>query len=91
MPGLADPVRARLVGLRPAGAVKQLTAGAHLFEPVGDTVPENDIGWVSSVAFSPTLGHMIGLAFVQNADGRMGGQVRMVDHLRDIETTVEFS
>ena len=31
-PGLTDPDREQLVGLKPVGAVKQLTAGAHLFD-----------------------------------------------------------
>ena len=88
-PGLLDPARERLVGLKPVGAVRQLTAGAHLFDP--DDAPErvNDLGYVTSVAFSPTLGHMLALGFLKRGPDRIGDRVKMVDHLRGIETLCE--
>jgi sarcosine oxidase subunit alpha len=88
-PGLTDPDRARLVGLKPVGAVKQISAGAHLFEAGAAAVRENDQGYVTSVAFSPTLGHMLGLGFLQNGPARYGEQIKMVDHLRGLETLCE--
>ncbi|MFV0514010.1 MAG: sarcosine oxidase subunit alpha family protein [Jhaorihella sp.] len=88
-PGLADPGRERLVGLKPAEAGKQLIAGAHLFDPGEDAVRVNARGYVTSAAFSPTLGHMIALAFLERGPGRVGETVRMVDHLRGIETECE--
>jgi len=62
-PGLTDETREQLVGLQPTGAVKQLTAGAHLFGRDDDAVRVNGQGYVTSVAFSPSFGHMIGLGF----------------------------
>ena len=44
---------------------------------------------VTSVAFSPTLGHYIGLGFLQRGPDRLGETVRMVDHVRGIDTTCE--
>lgn len=87
--GLLEEDRPRLVGIRPVGAVKQLTAGAFLFDPEADPVRQNAQGTVSSVAFSPTLGHFIGLALLKEGPERHGETIRMVDHLRGISTLCE--
>ncbi|APE44100.1 sarcosine oxidase subunit alpha [Sulfitobacter alexandrii] len=89
-PGLADGTREQLVGLKPVGAVKQISAGAHLFDAGAEAVRENDQGYVTSVAFSPDLGHMIGLGFVKRGMAREGEVIRMVDHLRGLEADVEI-
>ena len=88
-PGLMDPARERLIGLKPTGVVKQLTNGAHLFNIGEDAIRENDQGYITSTAFSPTLGHFIGLGFLKNGPERWGEEIRMVDHLRGIEATCE--
>ncbi|WP_433988851.1 Sarcosine oxidase subunit alpha (plasmid) [Pseudoseohaeicola sp. NH-UV-7] len=87
--GLIEDSRERLVGLKPVGSVKQLTAGAHLFNKSDDAVRVNDQGYVTSVAFSPTLQSFLGLGFLKNGPDRHGEIVRMVDHLRGIETLCE--
>ncbi|MGJ8585975.1 MAG: sarcosine oxidase subunit alpha family protein [Marinosulfonomonas sp.] len=84
-PGLLGPDREQLVGLRPVGAVKQLTSGAFLFEQGAEAIRENAQGYTTSVGFSPTLGHFLGLGFLKNGRARHGETVRMVDHLREIE------
>jgi sarcosine oxidase subunit alpha len=90
-PGLVDPDREQMVGLRPVGAVKQLTAGAHLFKPGDDAIRVHDQGYVTSVGFSPTLNSYLGLAFLKNGRARHGEQVKLVDHLRGIETLCEVT
>jgi sarcosine oxidase subunit alpha len=90
-PGLVSEEREQLVGLRPVGAVRQLLAGAHLFETGAEAIRENDQGYVTSVAYSPTLGEMRGLAFLRNGRARHGETVRMVDHLRGVETLCEVT
>ncbi|OWU84424.1 sarcosine oxidase subunit alpha [Oceanicola sp. 22II-s10i] len=87
--GLLDSERERLVGLKPVGAVKQLTAGAHLFAEDAEPVRENDEGYVTSVGYSPTLGHFIALGFLKGGPDRYGERVRFVDHLRGIDTICE--
>jgi len=87
--GLKGAERQQLVGLKPVGAVKELTAGAHLFEADAAPVRVNDLGHISSVAFSPELGHFIGLGFLKDGPNRVGEVVKMVDHLRKVETRVE--
>ncbi len=88
-PGLMDEDRAQLVGLKPVGAVKELIAGAHLFAPGADAVSENDEGYITSVAFSPMLGHVIGLGFLERGRVRIGEHVRMVEHLKGSATLCE--
>ena len=88
-PGLLEDDREQLVGLKPTGVVKQLTAGAHLYRDGAEPVRVNDQGYLTSVAFSPTLGTYLGLGFLRGGRARHGETVKMVDHLRGIETTCE--
>jgi sarcosine oxidase subunit alpha len=81
--------RMQLVGLKPVGAVKELTAGAHLFNPDDPAERVYDQGYVTSVGFSPVLGHMIGLGFLKSGLTRRGSQVRLVDHLRGLDVLCE--
>lgn len=90
-PGLSGANREQLVGLYPVGAVKQLTAGAHLFDAGTEAVRENAQGYVTSVGFSPTLGLFLGLAFLKNGRTRHGEKIRLVDHLRGIDTLCEVT
>jgi sarcosine oxidase subunit alpha len=89
-PGLLDPQRERMVGLRPVdrGA---LTAGAHLFPKGAWQVQEHDLGYVTSVGYSPTLGEMRGLGFVKNGPARIGDRLMLVDAVRGVETLVELT
>ena len=87
--GLMDEDREQLVGLKPVGAVKQLIAGAHLFNEGDDAVRVNDQGYITSVAFSPTQGYFLGLGFLRNGRARMGERIRMVEHLKGVQTICE--
>ena len=88
-PGLMDRHRARLVGLKPVGAVKMITAGAHLYDKDADPVRLNHQGYVTSNCFSPTLDSVIALAFLHRGPERVGEVIRTVDHVRGIETLCE--
>ena len=85
-PGLTDDAREQLVGLKPVGPVKELLAGAHLFNPEDEAISIHDQGYITSVGYSPTVGHFLGLGFLKSGRARIGEQVRMVDHLRGSET-----
>ncbi|SEK95828.1 sarcosine oxidase subunit alpha [Roseovarius azorensis] len=87
--GLVDDAREQLVGLRPVGAVRELLAGAHLFDEAAEAVSDNDQGYVTSACYSPTLGHVIGMGFLKHGRARIGERVRAVDHLRGSETICE--
>ncbi len=88
-PGLQDAAREQLVGLRPVKAQARLLAGGHLFRPDEAPVRENDQGYITSVGFSPTLGEARALGFLQNGRARHGEEVKMVDHMRGVETLCE--
>ncbi len=88
--GLTEPSRERMVGLRPVGVVKQLSAGAHIFDAGAEHVHENDQGYVTSVCFSPDVGTMIGLGFVKGGPDRMGERMIVRDHVRDLTVEVEI-
>lgn len=87
--GLLDGDRAQLVGLKPVGDVKQLSAGAHLFEGGAEPVRVNGQGYITSVGFSPTLGVMLALGFLDRGRARHGEVIRMVDHMRGLDAQVE--
>jgi sarcosine oxidase subunit alpha len=88
-PGSSDPKRPVLVGIKPVNDQARLTAGAHFLTLREAATLENDQGFVSSVAFSPTLGHSIGLGFLRNGAARIGERLRTHDPLRDGELEVE--
>ncbi len=89
-PGLSDPERQQLVGLKPVDATQTLRAGAHLVRRGASKVAANDEGYITSAAFSPTLGHSIALALLKNGPDRHGEIVTMHDPLRggDVEAEV---
>lgn len=88
-PGLNGPHRLQLVGLKPAGAVKQIVAGAHMFTE-GDAINRvNDQGHISSVGYSPTLEVNLGLGMLKNGRARIGEIVNMVDHLSGVRAALE--
>ncbi|MEM8776906.1 MAG: sarcosine oxidase subunit alpha family protein [Pseudomonadota bacterium] len=88
-PGLTEDKRGHIIGLKTIGSVKQLIAGAHLFEPGMEPVSENSLGYISSVGYSPTLSRMVGLGFLQNGHARIGEPVRMVEHLSGVIANCE--
>jgi sarcosine oxidase subunit alpha len=78
------------VGFKHEGPVKQLSAGAHIYSPGAEEKPTDDQGYITSVGFSPTLGHFVGLGFVKDGLGRHGEVLRMVDHMRGLDAQVEL-
>jgi methylglutamate dehydrogenase subunit C len=89
-PGLNDPKRPKLVGLRPRDTSKRLYAGSHLLPVGASRIIDNDQGIITSVAFSPSLNHWIGLGFIIGGASRIGETVEMVDFMRDSFIEVEL-
>jgi sarcosine oxidase subunit alpha len=89
-PGLAASDRPTLVGLKPTDHAVRLRAGAHLLAPGAALVAANDEGYVTSAAFSPTLGHSVALALLARGPERHGEQVVVYDPVRgaDVQATV---
>ncbi len=87
-PGLTDPDRPALVGLRPVAPGERFAAGAVLCAP--GAVGGHGIGWVSSVADSPHIGCRIGLGFVAGGLSALAGKrVIAADPVRGAETELE--
>ena len=86
-PGLLGKNREQLVGLQPVGAVKEMNAGAFLFAPDDAPTRLSQQGYTTSVAFSPELG-MLALGFLRNGRARHGETLRLVDHVRQVQTFV---
>jgi glycine cleavage system aminomethyltransferase T len=85
-PGLVEPDRLTLVGVKLMAADTRLTAGAHFVSREGS--PRSQ-GHLTSVALSPTLGHSIGLGLLRRGAERLGERIRVFDALRGLDIEVE--
>ena len=74
-----SPNALNLMGFVPIEKSKMLKAGAHLFSSNVDHNLDNDEGWLTSVAYSPTLGNSIGIGFIKNGHARQGEIIMSVD------------
>ncbi len=88
-PGLTDPERPTFVGIKPVNRSARLYAGAHLLSAGVDKTLSNDEGYVTSVAFSPMLGHWIGLSLLKRGPHRLGECIRAYDPVRQGDLQVE--
>ena len=88
-PALTDASRPTLVGLKPVDGVTVLRAGSHLLPVGAAATAENDQGYVTSAARSPSLGP-IALALLANGPARIGEQIRVYDPVRNGDTLAEI-
>jgi sarcosine oxidase subunit alpha len=88
-PALTDPARPSLVGLRPLNREDRLRAGAHLIPKDAEATAKHDQGYVTSIAFSPSLGHWLGLGLLARGPERHGEIVRAYDPVRGGDVLVE--
>ena len=88
-PALTDPARPTLTGFKPVDRTQRLRAGAHFVPPGVPATAEHDQGHMTSVAFSPSLGHWIGLGLLTNGPARHGERVRAYDPVRNGDVEVE--
>ena len=89
-PALVATDRWRLVGIKPLTADERPRGGAH-FIGVGQAAKlANDEGYVTSVAFSPSMQTWLGLGLLKRGHERHGERIRAVDLLRgsDVECVV---
>jgi len=79
-----------LVGFKPVNPVSTLSAGSHFVRKGNAATTENDEGWMTSVAYSPSLECSIGLGFIQRGQDRIGETVDAADPLRGNSISVEI-
>ena len=89
-PGMNREDGLELMGFRPLDRSQDLPAGAHFLAPGAEPATANDEGWMTSVAWSPELGHSIGLGFIRNGHARIGETVRAWDGVRGRDVPVEI-
>ncbi|NLC36544.1 MAG: sarcosine oxidase subunit alpha, partial [Alcaligenaceae bacterium] len=87
-PALEDAAGHRMTGLLPVDGQSAIPAGAHLFEEDAAHDMKNDLGWVSSAAWSPHIGGPIALAFLKGGDQRLGDTLRAVSPLDGVNIQV---
>ena len=89
-PAFTDPDRPTFVGFKPVDRNARLKAGAHFLALGAAATTENDEGYMTSVAWSPILGHSIGLGLLKRGPERIGEKLRAYDPVRggDIEVEV---
>jgi glycine cleavage system aminomethyltransferase T len=89
-PALVDADRPILAGFKPVDFNQRLRAGAHFLGVGRPADLENDEGYMTSVAFSPNLGHWIGLGLLKRGAERIGERVRAYDPVRNGDVEVEI-
>ncbi|MCZ4283060.1 sarcosine oxidase subunit alpha family protein [Kiloniella laminariae] len=80
-PGLIAPDREVVVGLLPLNPKHSFAQGAHIITTGTSATAENDDGYITSAAWSPTLNSYIGIALVRRGRERIGQIVDIVDPL----------
>ncbi len=78
-----------LVGFRPVSRDETFAAGSHFIAKGAVANAANGQGYMTSVAFSPNLGHTVGLGFLKNGAARKGEILRAVNPVQNAETLVE--
>ena len=86
---LNDPKRPSLVGLRPVDRGARLRSGAHILPAASENRAKNDLGYVTSVAFSPAMKCWIGLGLVSGGQTRIGERLRAYDPVRNSDLEIE--
>ena len=80
----------RLVGVVPVDKAAKLSAGSHFLEVGAAPVAANDGGWLTSMVWSPHLGHQIALGYLKGGDTKLGQRMRAVNFMTDQDTEVEI-
>lgn len=80
-PGMIAQDREVVVGLKPLNRDSPFRQGAHVMARGAAITPENDDGYVTSAAWSPTLNTHIGIALVRRGRDRLGEVVEIIDPL----------
>ena len=81
--GLVDKKRQCVVGIRPYDPKDKIRSGSHLLNRADEPSMVTDQGYISSVAWSPTLNMWVGLALLANGRMRHGDVVKVFDGIRN--------
>ena len=81
----------RLVGFVPVNPADPLTAGSHFIAAGAPSTATHDAGYMTSVVYSPHLGHSVGLGYLANGSARIGEELRAVNPLGGTEIAVRVA
>jgi len=81
--GLVGDDVLNMVGFIPMYAGDKLTNGAHLINSGEPPSPDNDQGYMTSIAWSPMLESYIGLGFLKGGKARMGETLQTKGFMRN--------
>lgn len=79
----------RLVGFFPVDKSQSLNAGMHFVSKGNEATTQTDEGWMTSVAFSPSLGHTVGIGYLKQGHERMGEVLTGFNDLQNNTIEVE--
>ena len=79
----------RLVGLKPKKSNEQIISGSHLFNLKDKLNAGNDLGYVTSSCYSPTIESYIALGFLKDGTNRYGDEIKVCNPLLNKEVLVE--
>ncbi len=85
------PERPLLVGFECEDPARRPHGGAHLFEPDAPRDIDHDLGYLTSVAYSPERGRWIALGLLSGAEARVGQQITAHDPLRGADLALTVS
>ena len=80
----------RLVGVKPVNPAAELKAGSHFLKTGAVAKAENDDGWITSLVYSPHMGHYIALGYLKDGANRIGEKMRAVNLLAGTDTEIEI-
>ena len=86
-PGLLDPARQKLVGLRPLNKAQRLRNGAHLVDPADPTA---SLGFITSSTPSVELEGWVGLALLSGGMARRGERLLALSPVTKERVEVEI-
>ncbi len=89
--GLNGPDALHLVGVRPKSPQTRIPAGAHLLERGAKPVAANDLGYLTSACYSPSLQSYIALGLLKNGQARIGEVLRAASPLTGQDVEVEIT
>lgn len=87
--GLNQDDALNLVGFKPVNSEETFMAGSHFINRGAESNAANDQGYMTSVCYSPNLGHTIGLGYLKGGSERLGETIQAVNPLMEQETEVE--
>lgn len=89
-PGLVDPQRPALVGIKPLDKCVRVHPGAHFLAPGAGASLQNDDGYLTSAGYSAHLGQWLALGLVRRGRERLGERIRVYDPVRGQDVLAEI-